>query len=122
MEKKVNICIDYEIDDHWNISSHPTPKNCPFGAVKLTKHVDVNLYKYSGYGTGFDTKGFYSIGDEICRNVMIFGVDISLSSHIDNKKKRHLGCAQALKHTLTTEKLYSVNFTKKIQILFKLAL
>ena len=58
-----------------------------FGAVKLTKQVDVDLYKYSGYGIGFDGKGFYSIGDEIGRNVIIFGVEMSSSSHIDNKKK-----------------------------------
>ena len=58
-----------------------------FGAVKLTKHVDVDLYKYSGYGIGFDRKGSYSIGDEIGRNVIIFGVDMSSSSFIDNKKK-----------------------------------
>ena len=57
------------------------------GAVKLTKHVDVDLCIYSGYGIGFDRKGSYSIGDEIGRNVMIFGVDMSSSSHTDNKKK-----------------------------------
>ena len=58
-----------------------------FGAVKLTKHVDVDLYKYSGYGIEFDRKGSYSIGDEVGRNLIIFGVDISSSPHIDNKKK-----------------------------------
>ena len=58
-----------------------------FGAVKLTKHVDVDQYKYSGYGIGFDRKGSYSIGNEVGRNVIIFGVDMSSSSHIDNKKK-----------------------------------
>ena len=58
-----------------------------FGAVKLTKHVDVDLYKYSGYGIGFDRKRYYLIGNEICRHVIILGVDISSSSYIDNKKK-----------------------------------
>ena len=58
-----------------------------FGAVKLTKHVDVDLYKYSGYGIGFDRKGSYSSGNEVSRNVIIFGVDVSSSSYIDNKKK-----------------------------------
>ena len=47
-----------------------------FGAVKLIKHIDVDQYKYSGYGIGFDRKGFYSIGNEIGRNAIIFGVDI----------------------------------------------
>ena len=58
-----------------------------FGAVKLTKDVDVDLYKYSGYGIGFDRKGFCSIDDEIGRNVIIFGVDMSSSLFIDNKKR-----------------------------------
>ena len=62
-------------------------ENCLFGAVKLKKHVDVDLYKYSGYGIGFDRKGSHSIGDEIGRNLIIFGVDMSLSSDIDNEKK-----------------------------------
>ena len=89
-----------------------------FGAVKLTKHVDVDKYKYSGYGIGFDRKGFFWIGDEVGRNVIIFGVDISSSPHIDNKKKDILilgkGPTQGLgEHSLTAEKLYSINFTKE---------
>ena len=54
--KKVNICIVYEIERSVNISSYPTLENCLFGVVKLTKHIDVDLYKYSGYGIGFDRK------------------------------------------------------------------
>ena len=78
---------------------------------------DVDLYKYSGYGIRFDRKRYYSIGDEIGRNVIIFGVYMSSSSHIDNKKKEILilgkGPAQGLEHTLTAEKMYSINFTKE---------
>ena len=32
-------------------------------------------------------KDFFKIGDEVGRNVIIFGVDMSLFSHIGNKKK-----------------------------------
>ena len=86
--KIVSIYIVYEIEKSVNISSYPTLENCLFGAVKLTKHNnDVDLYKYSGYGIGFDRKRSYSIGDEIGRNVIIFGGNMSSSSHIDNKKK-----------------------------------
>ena len=53
----------------------------------MTKHVDVDQYRYSGYGIGFDTKGSYSIGNEVGRNLIIFGVDMSSFSHINNKKK-----------------------------------
>ena len=52
-------------------------------------------------------------------NLIIFGVDMSSSLDIDNKKKDILilgKCpTQKLEHTLTAEKLYSINFLKKIQ-------
>ena len=32
-------------------------------------------------------KDFFLISDEVGRNVIIFGVDMSSSQHIDNKKK-----------------------------------
>ena len=79
--------------------------------------MDVDQYKYSGYGIGYNRKGSYSIGDEVGRNIIIFGVDMSSSPHIDNKKKEILtlgkGCRQGLEHTLAAEKLYSINFTKE---------
>ena len=88
-----------------------------FGAVKLTKHIDVDLYKYSGYGIGLDGKGSYSIGNEIVRNVIIFGVDMSSSKKIDKRKKDALilgkDPTQGLEHTLSAEKVYSINFTKE---------
>ena len=48
-----------------------------FAAVKLTKHPDIDKCKYSAYGIGFDRKGFFSLGNEIGRNVITFGVDMS---------------------------------------------
>ena len=115
--KIVNIYIVYEIERSVNISSYPTLENCLFGAVELTKHVDVDLYKYSGYGIVFDRKGSYSIGNEIGGNVIIFGVDMSSSPHIDNKKNEILilgkGPTQGLEHALTAEKLYPINFTEE---------
>ena len=49
------------------------------------------------------------------------------SSTIDNKKKEIIvlrkGPTQGLEHTLTAEKMYSINFTeKKLKVLFKFAL
>ena len=63
--KIINIYIIYEIEKRVNISRYPTPENCLFDVVKLTKHVNIGQYKYSGYGIGFDRKGFFSIGDEV---------------------------------------------------------
>ena len=83
----MNIYIVYEIERSVNISSYLTLEMCLFGPIKLIKHVDVDLCKYSGYGIGFDSKVFYSNGDEVGRNVIISGVDMSPSPHIDNKKR-----------------------------------
>ena len=88
-----------------------------FGAVKLTKHIDVDLYKYSGCGIGFDRKGSYSIGNEIVKNVIIFWIDMSLLTKIANRKKDIFilgkGPTKGLEHTLSAEKFYSINFTNE---------
>ena len=56
------------------------------------------------------------------QNVIIFGVDMSSSIHIDNKKKDILilgrGPTQGLESTLTAEKMYSINFTEKNKKLY----
>ena len=56
--KLVNIYTVYEIDQFVNINSYPTLENCLLGAVKLTKHIDIDLFKYSGYGIRFE-KNFF---------------------------------------------------------------
>ena len=71
-EKIVNKYIVYEIN-LWNYtySSNPTLGHCLFGAVKLIKSGDIDKYKYSGYGIEFERKGFFLLGNEIGRNVII---------------------------------------------------
>ena len=70
----VNIYIVYEISKNHNISDYPTLENCLFGAVSLTKHVDIDQYNYSGYRIGFDRKGEFSFGSNgFGRNVIILG-------------------------------------------------
>ena len=75
------------------ISSHvndPTLKNCLFGAVTLTKNADIEKYKYSGYGTGFDRRSSFSFPScGFGLNMLIFGADMSTSIHIGNKKKTY---------------------------------
>ena len=59
-----------------------------FGAVKSTKNADVDKYWYTDYGIGFDRKGSFSFpGGGFGQNVIAFGVDMSSSVHLDNKKK-----------------------------------
>ena len=67
--------------------SDPTLKNCLFGAVILIKNADIDKYKYSGYGIGFDRRSSFSFpSGEFGRNIIIFEVDMRSSAHIDNKK------------------------------------
>ena len=46
------------------------------------------MYRYSGYGIGFDRNGsFLFPGIGFDQNVIIFGADMNLSVHVDNKGK-----------------------------------
>ena len=58
-EKTVNIYIVYDLKSNLN-NFDPTLQNCLFRAVKLTKNGDIDKYKYSGHGIGFDSKGTFS--------------------------------------------------------------
>ena len=112
--KIVNIYIVYEIIRIVNINdnrnSNLTVQNALFGAVSLTKIADVNKYKYSGYGIAFDrTSSFSFPGGGNGQNVIIFGVDMNSSIHVDNKGKYILILGkdpmQVLgEHSLTAEK------------------
>ena len=56
----------------------------------LTKNAGFDKYKYSGYGTGFNSRGNFllSDGSEFGKNVVIFiGADMSSSGHVDMEKK-----------------------------------
>ena len=88
--KTVNIYIVYELTGSSSHSDDPTLKNCLFGAVTLTKNADIDKYGYSGFGIGFDRRSSLSFpGGGFGQNVLIFGADMSSSTHIDNKK-RHI--------------------------------
>ena len=92
-----------------------------FSAVKITKNTDIDKYKYCGYGIGFDSHGtFLFPSGKFAQNVIIFGVDMSSSVHVDNKKKDILilgeGPTQGFDGTtLTAEKNYSINFTVSLR-------
>ena len=123
----VNIYIFYELGASGSHDNDATLKNCLFGAVTLTKNADIDKYKYFGYGMGFDRRSSFSFpSGGFGQNISIFGVDMSSSAHIYNKKKNMLvlgkGPKQRLEHTLAAEKMYSINFTvtkkkkKKIKV------
>ena len=85
--KVVNIYIVYESGTSSSHINDLTLKNCLFGTVTLTKNADIDKYGYSSYGIEFDRRGSFSFpGGGYRQNVLIFGVDMNFSAHIDNKK------------------------------------
>ena len=54
------------------VDSYPMLENYLFGTVKLSKYFDIDQYKHSGYGIGFDRKRCYSTGNEIDREYINF--------------------------------------------------
>ena len=60
----MNIYIVFEIH-LWpfNVGRDFALGNSLFGVVKLTKNVDSDKYKYSGYATGFDARGCFPLWD-----------------------------------------------------------
>ena len=75
----------------------------------MTRNDDIDKYGYSSYGIGFDRKSSFSFpSGGFGKNIIIFGVGMRSSAHVDNKKKDILiigkGRTQGLEQTLTTEK------------------
>ena len=86
--KVVNFCIVSEISKSINISDYPTLENYLFGAVSMTKNADFDKHGYSGYGIWFDRHGRFSfLGTGLRRNVILFRLDMSSLTKIDNRKK-----------------------------------
>ena len=78
----------YELDI-WlpDLNSDFKLKDCLFGGVKFAKNAYLNKYVYSGYGIWFDLLSEISLPDgSMSENIIIVGVDINSSVHIDNQK------------------------------------
>ena len=116
-DKIGNIYIVYEIKASSSNNNDPTSKNGLCGTVTLTKNAGIDKYRYSGHGIGFDGRSSFSFpGGGYGQNVIIFGVDMNSSIHVDNKRKDILilgkGPTEGLgENSLTAEKMYSINFT-----------
>ena len=80
------------------------------------KNSDKSKYLYSSYGIVFDGAGSWSSDNDLARNNVIFGVDESSSSHVDNCQNNFLVLeeepADGINGSVrTSEKKFSVNFT-----------
>ena len=71
-----------------NLNTDFTLINCLFGSVKITENVNLDKYKYTGYGIGIDSRSEFLFTDgSYGKNVIIFGANRSSSVHVDNKGK-----------------------------------
>ena len=84
----LNLYIVYELNNwpHYPTNNFPL-KNYLFGAIKYVRNSKVT---YNGRGIPFDGADSWNFINDFARNVVIFGVDNSSSSHIDNSKNNFL--------------------------------
>ena len=111
-----NYYIVYKLNPRTN-SSNIVLENCLFGKIKMTKNADTDKYKYEGHGIGFDLSGSFSHPDGgNGKNVIILGVDMINSKHVNNQTRDILVLGKGLIQkiddtTIYAEKMYSPNFT-----------
>ena len=72
---------------------------------------------YTVYGITFDGKGEWSFGNDYARNIIIFGVNNSSSSHVDNLKNNFLVLGEGDSFCINgnfgaPEKKFSINISK----------
>ena len=132
----VNIYIVYKLDPITSRDTTFTIQNALFGAMQITKNADTNKYNYKVYGICFDeSKEFTHVRKRgnfndttSARNVIVFGVDMSFSTHANNKRNNIYVMGKDYVQrindtTIYAEKMYYRNFTdpgKKICIKFAL--
>ena len=116
-KKVINLYISYALGQQLrNLNTDFTLSNFLFGFVKLTKNADLDKYKCTSYGIGFDSRSEFLFTDGgFEKNVIIFGADMGSSVHVDNKGKDILilgeGPTQGLDDTtLTAESKYPTIF------------
>ena len=67
-----------------------------FGATNIVKNSDKGKGIYCCYGITFDGAGLWNFGNDLARNVVIYGGDNSSSSHADNRKNNFLVLGEGL--------------------------
>ena len=118
LTKIVNVYIIYDLDA-WprNPTKHFKFKNYLSGATDVVKNSDKEKYVYSRYGITLDSGGSWSFCNDLARNVIIFGVDNSSSSHSDNRKNNFLILGEGPIYGINgnfgaPEKNFDINFSK----------
>ena len=122
----INIYCVYKLDPIASTrDTSYTIQNALFGAVQITKNAtDYDKINYKGYGICFDERSQFSHAitengrthTTNGRNVLIFGADMSFSTHATNRANHVYLMGDGLTHgindtTLYVEKNYWRNFT-----------
>ena len=116
----INIYCVYKLDQiASNRDDTFTIQNPLFGAMQITKNADTSKYDYKGYGICFDEGGPFShtiteggsAHTTNARNVLIFGADMSFSTHANNRANNIYVMGQGINNTtIYTEKKFYRNF------------
>ena len=116
--KIVNALIVYDLNA-WpkNPLNNFKFNNCLFGATNMLKNSVKQKWVYSGYGIAFDGGVLWNFGNDLARNIVIFGAEISWLFHADNLKNKFLVLGEGSTYGVngrfgSPEKKFSVNFTK----------
>ena len=120
LTKIVNVYIVYDLDAWQKIPlRNSTLRNCLFGLADTVKDSNKEKYVCSDYGIAFDgwSGSEWSFGNDYPRNVIVFGVDNSSSSHNDNLKNNFLIFGEGDTFGINgsfgaPEKKFSINFSK----------
>ena len=91
-----------------------------FGATRVAKNSFKEKYAYSGYGIPFDGKGEWSFGNDSAKNLIVFRVGNSPSSHTDGLQNGFLTLGEDPTFGFdesfgASEKTFDINFSKKRQ-------
>ena len=121
----INIYCVYKLDPVASTRDTSfTIQNAFFGAMQITKNTDTSKYNYKGYGICFDEGGQF--GHTIteggfahttnARNVLIFGADMSFSTHASNRANNIYLMGELFIQgingtTIYAEKKFYINFT-----------
>ena len=87
--KVINLYVSYKLNPSLrSLNTDFTLTSFFFGSVRLTKKVDLDKYKYSGYVIALHSRSEFAFKDRSLRkSVILFGIDMSSSVHIDNINK-----------------------------------
>ena len=121
MHSYFSLNIVYELNN-WSriLANNFTLKTFLFGTVKSVRIAVKSKFTYNGRGIAFHGEGSRSFGNDFATNVVIFGVENSLSSHTDNQKNNFLvfgaGLTQGINDsTGAAGKKLVLTLVKKIQ-------